>query len=117
MAENTRDMNDDDDDGDFRGARRSGGSATGPGGRPVIRMLGKAPGRSMSRRKVCRFCLDEAAVLDYKNPQLLRSFITDRGKITPRRVTGNCAKHQRALAVAIRRARMIALLPFAVTGR
>lgn len=116
MADDIRDMNDDDDDNDYgRGARRS--SSGGGGGRPVIRMLGKAPGRSMSRRKVCRFCLDEASVLDYKNPQLLRSFITDRGKITPRRVTGNCAKHQRALAVAIRRARMIALLPFAVTGR
>lgn len=115
MADDIRDMNDDDDKDYGRGGRRS--SAGGGDGRPVIRMLGKAPGRSMSRRKVCRFCLDEASVLDYKNPQLLRSFITDRGKITPRRVTGNCAKHQRALAVAIRRARMIALLPFAVTGR
>jgi small subunit ribosomal protein S18 len=116
MASDTRDMNDDDDNDFGRSPRRTSGT-TGADGRPVIRMLGKAPGRSMSRRKVCRFCLDEAAVLDYKNPQLLRSFITDRGKITPRRVTGNCAKHQRALALAIRRARMIALLPFAVTGR
>jgi small subunit ribosomal protein S18 len=115
MADDIRDVNEDDDSG--RGRRRaSAGTGTG-GGPPVIRMLGKAPGRSMSRRKVCRFCLDEAAVLDYKNAQLLRSFITDRGKITPRRVTGNCAKHQRGLALAIRRARMIALLPFAVTGR
>lgn len=115
MADDIRDMNDDDDDSEYgRGGRRS---SAGGNGRPVIRMLGKAPGRSVSRRKVCRFCLDEATVLDYKNPQLLRSFITDRGKITPRRVTGNCAKHQRALALAIRRARMIALLPFAVTGR
>ena len=85
--------------------------------RPVIRMLGKARRRSFSRRKMCRFCADEAVVLDYKNPQVLKNFITDRGKMVPRRISGNCAKHQRALALAIRRARMIALMPFAVTGR
>lgn len=85
--------------------------------RPVIRMLGKAPARSMSRRKICRFCADESLVLDYKNPQILKNFMTDRGKITPRRISGNCAKHQRVLALAIRRARMIALMPFSVTGR
>lgn len=85
--------------------------------RPVIRMLGKARRRSFSRRKMCRFCADEAVVLDYKNPGVLRNFITDRGKMVPRRISGNCAKHQRALALAIRRARMIALMPFAVTGR
>ena len=85
--------------------------------RPVIRMLGKSPARSSSRRKLCRFCADAAVSLDYKNPQLLKNFITDRGKIMPRRISGNCAKHQRALALAIRRARMIALMPFSVTGR
>ena len=85
--------------------------------RPVVRMLGKAPARSMSRRKICRFCSDSTVVLDYKNPQILKNFITDRGKITPRRISGNCARHQRALALAIRRARMIALMPFTVTGR
>ena len=85
--------------------------------RPVIRMLGKAPARSMSRRKVCRFCADPGIELDYKNPQILKNFITDRGKMTPRRISGNCAKHQRRLALAIRRARMIALVPFSVTGR
>jgi small subunit ribosomal protein S18 len=114
MADDTRDVNASNETEESRGPRRTNMDHIG---RPVIRMLGKAPGRSMGRRKVCRFCLDEAAVLDYKNPQLLRNFITDRGKITPRRVTGNCAKHQRALAQAIRRARMIVLLPFAVTGR
>lgn len=112
MADDTRDMNDDIDYPENRGGRGSKQIV-----RPVIRMLGKSPSRGVSRRKVCRFCLDASAVLDYKNPQLLKSFITDRGKITPRRVSGNCAKHQRALALAIRRARMIALLPFAVTGR
>ena len=85
--------------------------------RPVIRMLGKARGRSMGRRKVCRFCADSSLGLDYKNPQVLKNFITDRGKLVPRRISGNCAKHQRALSVAVRRARMIALLPFTVTGK
>lgn len=85
--------------------------------RPVIRMLGKAPARSVSRRKICRFCADSSVKIDYKNPQILKNFITDRGKVTPRRISGNCAKHQRALALAIRRARMIALMPFSVTGR
>ncbi len=86
--------------------------------RPVIRMLGKARSRSgVSRRKVCRFCADTTLAIDYKNPSLLKSFITDRGKIVPRRISGNCARHQRSLSVAIRRARMIALMPFTVTGR
>jgi small subunit ribosomal protein S18 len=85
--------------------------------RPVIRMLGKSPSRGMSRRKMCRFCADSTIVIDYKNPQLLKSFMTDRGKITPSRISGNCAKHQRRLAMAIRRARMIVLMPFTVTGR
>ncbi|MCG8423939.1 MAG: 30S ribosomal protein S18 [Proteobacteria bacterium] len=80
-------------------------------------MLGKAPARSVSRRKICRFCADSSVKIDYKNPQILKNFITDRGKVTPRRISGNCAKHQRALALAIRRARMIALMPFSVTGR
>jgi small subunit ribosomal protein S18 len=86
--------------------------------RPVIRMLGKARSRGgFSRRKVCRFCADSAIAIDYKNPSLLKNFITDRGKVVPRRISGNCAKHQRRLSVAIRRARMIALMPFTVTGR
>ncbi|HUH01872.1 MAG TPA: 30S ribosomal protein S18 [Kofleriaceae bacterium] len=85
--------------------------------RPVIRMLGKSRGRSTSRRKMCRFCADDAVVLDYKNPSLLKNFITERGKLIPRRISGNCAKHQRKLSVAVRRARMIALVPFTVTGR
>lgn len=109
MSDDTRDI-----DNDYENDRGGRGKQIV---RPVIRMLGKSPSRGVSRRKVCRFCLDASAVLDYKNPQLLKSFITDRGKITPRRVSGNCAKHQRALALAIRRARMISLLPFAVTGR
>jgi len=69
-----------------------------------------------TRRKVCRFCSETTTLIDYKNPQLLRSFITDRGKMVPRRISGSCAKHQRAISVAVRRARMLALLPITVTG-
>ncbi len=68
--------------------------------------------RRFSRRKVCRFCADSSQVIDYKDPKLLRHFITERGKIVPRRISGNCARHQRELAVAIKRARQIAFLPF-----
>jgi small subunit ribosomal protein S18 len=65
------------------------------------------------RRKVCRFCVDKIDYVDYKNVDLLKTFILDRGKVIPRRITGTCAKHQRWLKVAIKRARNIALLPFA----
>ncbi len=64
------------------------------------------------RRKVCRFCADSSLVIDYKDFRSLRYFITERGKIIPRRISGTCAKHQRTLTVAIKRARAIALLPF-----
>jgi len=69
--------------------------------------------RYIPRRKVCTFCVDKVDVIDYKRPDVLRRFLTDRGKIRPRRRTGNCAKHQRRLAVAIKRARHLALLPYA----
>jgi len=68
-------------------------------------------GRSYFRRKVCRFCTQNL-VADYKNPDLLRRFITERGKILPRRITGTCAKHQRDLSVQIKRARALAFLPY-----
>ena len=74
-------------------------------------------GGGFGRRKGCRFCAEGATQPDYKNPSMLKSFLTDRGKLTPGRITGTCAKHQRALATAVRRARMIALVPFTVTGR
>ncbi len=67
------------------------------------------------RRKFCRFCTDSTIKSDYKNPMTLRDFVTERGKIMPRRITGNCAIHQRELALAIKRARTIALLPFVVS--
>ena len=69
------------------------------------------------RKKQCRFCKDKSLVIDYKNVELLSQFITERGKIMPRRMTGNCAKHQRRLATAIKRARILALLPFTNLGK
>ena len=64
------------------------------------------------RKKVCRFCEDKTQTIDYKDVKKLQRFMTERGKILPRRVSGTCAKHQRALTVAIKRARIMALLPF-----
>lgn len=64
------------------------------------------------RKKKCKFCLDRVTYLDYKDERRLRRFMTDRGKITPRRITGTCAKHQRMLAMAVKRARLIALVPY-----
>ncbi len=69
-------------------------------------------GGSRSRKKMCRFCADTEVVIDYKDARMLRSFITERGKIVPRRISGNCAKHQRQIATAVKRARVIALLPY-----
>ena len=71
--------------------------------------------RLYSRRKVCRFCTSKDVQLDYKNPSLLISFITEHGKIIPRRITGTCAFHQRAITTAVKRARTLALLPFSAT--
>lgn len=64
------------------------------------------------RRKVCNFCVDKIENIDYKDVAKLRRFTTERGKILPRRISGTCAKHQRKLTLAIKRARAIALLPF-----
>jgi small subunit ribosomal protein S18 len=70
-------------------------------------------GRRPGRRKVCRFCAEKNLKIDYKDTRVLGNFITDRGKIIPSRITGNCARHQRRLTTAIKQARTIALLPFA----
>ena len=77
-------------------------------------MLGKrrSGSRRFLRRKVCQFCIDKATYIDYKNYRRLRDFLTERGKIVPRRISGNCAKHQRMLTRAIKRAREIALLSY-----
>ena len=68
--------------------------------------------RPHKRKKVCQFCVDKATSIDYKDTAKLRRFISERGKILPRRTTGTCAAHQRQLTVAIKRARQIALLPY-----
>ena len=68
--------------------------------------------RPMMRRKVCRFCVDKSIRIDYKDIRLLTGFVTERGKITPSRITGTCAGHQRLLTTAVKRARSVALLPF-----
>jgi small subunit ribosomal protein S18 len=70
------------------------------------------PRRFQRRRKFCRFCVDKVEFIDYKDARILRSFITERGKILPRRMTGVCAGHQRELTAAIKRSRNIALLSF-----
>lgn len=69
--------------------------------------------RSFRRQKVCKYCVDKVEAVDFKDVKRLRNFVTDRGKIIPRRISGNCAIHQRQLTAAIKRARSIALLPFA----
>lgn len=68
--------------------------------------------RRRSRKRVCSFCVDKVEHIDYKDVHKLKRYITERGKILPRRITGNCAGHQRQLTTAIKRARHIALLPF-----
>lgn len=73
---------------------------------------GRKKRKFFHRRKVCRFCADSSLVIDYKDAKALKYFITERGKIIPRRISGTCAKHQRALTQAIKRARTIALLPY-----
>ena len=99
MAEENNNDRNDRDDRDDRGE-----------GEGRVRRVGMRGGRG--RRKVCRFTADPTIVIDYKNPQLLRDFITDKGKMVPRRISGNSAKYQRKVALAIKRARMIALMPF-----
>lgn len=64
------------------------------------------------RKKVCVFCVDKNAVIDYKDINKLKRYVSERGKILPRRITGNCAKHQRALTVAVKRARHVAIMPY-----
>ena len=64
------------------------------------------------RRKNCKFCSDDQMTIDYKKPDILRGFVTERGKIMSRRITGNCARHQRVLTRAIRRARNVSLMPY-----
>ena len=79
---------------------------------PVATERVKKYRKPVSKKKVCAFCVDKQNVIDYKDANKLRRYITENGKILPRRQTGVCAKHQRELATAIKRARVMALLPF-----
>ncbi len=72
--------------------------------------------RTYQRKKICRFCLKNALEINYKDTRGLKYFITERGKIIPRRISGNCAKHQRLISIAVKRARNIALIPYVVSG-
>ena len=74
-------------------------------------MIDKKRG-GIRRKKVCQFCADKAETIDYKDVEKLRKYITDRGKILPKRITGTCAMHQRQVTRAIKRARTVALLPY-----
>src|SRR6266849_6359685 len=100
--------------GGHGGPRREGGpgsggpgGAGGPGGRP------RGKRQYFRKKKVCKFCVEKMDFIDYKRADILSQFVQERGKILPRRMTGVCARHQRWLGVAIKRARNIALLPFA----
>ena len=90
-----------------------GGGRGGPGG--AAGRGGKDAGKRyfFRRRKVCKFCADKIDYIDYKDVKLLSAFVPERGKVLPRRMFGTCAEHQRKLTLAIKRARNIALLPFA----
>src|SRR5512133_3889021 len=87
--------------------------AAGAGQRPSGGPGGPRKRRPFQRRKVCRFCAEKNLTIDYKEPRTLRYFISERGKIVPRRISGNCSKHQREITEAIKRARNLALLPIA----
>ena len=71
-------------------------------------------GRAFGRRKVCRYCADKNAKVDFKDQPALKYFVTERGKIIPRRISGNCAKHQRQVAKSIKQARGLALIPYLI---
>ena len=92
------------------GARGGGKGGAGRGG-----AAGKEQGKRyfFRRRKVCKFCADKVDYIDYKDIKLISAFVPERGKVLPRRMFGTCAEHQRKLTLAIKRARHIALLPFA----
>ena len=98
--------------GGSQGDRREGGPRGGGGGGRGPRRVSSGGGRFSPRRKVCQFCVDGIEHVDYKDISRLRRHVGERGKIEPRRKIGTCAKHQRSLTVAIKRARYIGLLPF-----
>lgn len=89
--------------------RRGNDGKKGRGGK------GGKRSRIISRPRVCRFCVDKKLFIDYKDARALGPFITERGKIVPRRISGNCAKHQREVTLAIKRARILAIIPYTAT--
>ena len=93
-----------------RGGRPGGG---GPARAAAREARARGKRQYFRKKKVCRFCVEKVDFIDYKKVEMLQPFVQDRGKILPRRMTGTCSKHQRWLGVAIKRARNIALLPFA----
>ncbi len=118
MADEERSEQGGGEQGGYRGPRGGGdrgGDRGGDGERGEGRG-GMRRGRPGPRRKVCRFCADKSLKVDFKDVRTLQSFITEGGKIVPARTSGNCARHQRQLAIAIKRARVIALLPFSTLG-
>ena len=102
--------------GGGRGPGGPGGRG-GPGGGRGGPRRGGGGGRFGGRRKVCGFCVDKIGEVDYKDTPRLRRYVSERGKIEPRRKLGTCARHQRSLTVAIKRARHVALLPFTTASR
>ena len=111
MAEETSGENRRDSRDYSRDSRDSGRDSGGQDRRGDSRSFRGGGRKPFFKKKVCRFCTQDIEA-DYKNPDLLRRFITDRGKILPRRITGTCAKHQRALSREIKRARVLAYIPF-----
>ena len=93
---------------------KGGGGRGGEGREDRGGDMERGGGRGFGRRKVCRYCADKNLKVDYKNAADLKYFITERGKIVPRRISGNCALHQREVATAIKRGRNVALLPYTV---
>ncbi len=89
-----------------RGPRRGNSSSSGEG------KMGGRGGMRRAKRKICQFCVDKVQDIDYKDLMKIRKFLSEKGKILPRRISGCCAKHQRQLTMAIKRARHIALLPY-----
>lgn len=85
-------------------------ASRGPYGKPGVKREGRP--RFIPRRRVCYFCVYKDKVIDYKDTNLLRGYLSERGKIEPRRRSGNCARHQRVISLAIKRSRSLGLLPF-----
>ncbi|MFN0063895.1 MAG: 30S ribosomal protein S18 [Myxococcaceae bacterium] len=98
--------------GGYGGGGYGGSDRDGRGGGEGRGEAGGRGGGGFGRKKVCRFCAEKALKVDFKDQQVLKYFITERGKIIPRRISGNCATHQRQVAVAIKRARGVALIPY-----